>query len=258
MNRIFYFTGTGNSLKIAKDIALKLGDTDLVRISSKNNSYDASGCERVGIIFPVYCSGIPVIMKNFVSKLKIDKNAYIFAVSDFAGEMGGSINMLNTLLDKFNIKLSSDFGIKMPNNCITFFDVDDNEKLEKKLSDETKKIELICNVIKEKKNHSENNSQSSFTKFYQKFQYIVFHPYNWDKNFWVDTNKCIGCSICSKVCPVQNIAMEDKKPSWQHKCEQCMACINLCPKSAIQYKKRTLKRGRYFNPSLKVNDFTLK
>jgi flavodoxin len=32
-NIIFYFTGTGNSLKAAKDIASVLGDTELVFIS---------------------------------------------------------------------------------------------------------------------------------------------------------------------------------------------------------------------------------
>jgi ferredoxin len=45
---------------------------------------------------------------------------------------------------------------------------------------------------------------------------------------------CNGCGTCAKVCPVKNIVMTDKKPVWQHHCENCLACYNWCPVKAIQ------------------------
>ena len=35
-NIIYYFTGTGNSLQIAKCLSAELGDTEIVRICKKN------------------------------------------------------------------------------------------------------------------------------------------------------------------------------------------------------------------------------
>jgi len=59
------------------------------------------------------------------------------------------------------------------------------------------------------------------------------------------------------VCPVGNIRMENKKPVWQHKCEQCLACLHWCPEEAIQCGRRTEGRKRYRNPEVNVKDFML-
>jgi ferredoxin len=53
-----------------------------------------------------------------------------------------------------------------------------------------------------------------------------------DRTFRLNA-KCDGCGICSKVCPVGNIVMKDKKPEWHHRCEHCHACLHWCPKEAI-------------------------
>jgi ferredoxin len=53
-----------------------------------------------------------------------------------------------------------------------------------------------------------------------------------DTSFNIDES-CNGCGSCAKVCPVNNIVMTDKKPVWQHHCENCLACYNWCPVKAI-------------------------
>jgi ferredoxin len=53
-----------------------------------------------------------------------------------------------------------------------------------------------------------------------------------DKSIIVD-EKCKGCGICAKVCPVKNITIVDKKPEFQHHCEMCFACDEWCPNNAI-------------------------
>ena len=53
-----------------------------------------------------------------------------------------------------------------------------------------------------------------------------------DAAFAVD-DRCNGCGLCVRVCPVNNIVIADGRPSWQHRCENCLACTNWCPQEAI-------------------------
>lgn len=52
----------------------------------------------------------------------------------------------------------------------------------------------------------------------------------------VKQNTCIGCGSCARACPMQAIALENKKAkiNIQH-CITCGKCQQLCPKKAICY-----------------------
>ena len=65
------------------------------------------------------------------------------------------------------------------------------------------------------------------------------------KGFYA-TDKCIGCGKCVEECPLNNIHLENKKPVWDNNCTHCTACINHCPAKAIEYKKNTQGKERYF------------
>jgi uncharacterized Fe-S center protein len=75
-----------------------------------------------------------------------------------------------------------------------------------------------------------------------------------DKYYSV-SNDCNKCGICAKVCPVDNIGLDEVgRPYFRHHCEQCVACIQFCPKRAINYKDKTQSRKRYTNPAIKYAD----
>ncbi len=50
------------------------------------------------------------------------------------------------------------------------------------------------------------------------------------------TDKCVGCTACKKVCPVNCISGEVKKPHEidKDKCIKCGACLNTCKFKAIE------------------------
>lgn len=52
--------------------------------------------------------------------------------------------------------------------------------------------------------------------------------------FFIADDKCSGCAICAKTCPANTIVMENNRPRWKTRCEDCNRCINLCPERAIQ------------------------
>ncbi|MDH6365696.1 MinD superfamily P-loop ATPase [Enterococcus sp. PF1-24] len=75
-----------------------------------------------------------------------------------------------------------------------------------------------------------------------------------DKNFNI-SEACTKCGICQKVCPVNNIDVdEERNPVFKHHCEQCLACIQNCPARAINYKDQTQERGRYMHPEMNWKD----
>ena len=92
---IYYFSGTGNSLVVSKDIA-KMIDGRLIPISSviEQETVEPQS-DVVGIVFPVFYAtndcGIPIIVEGFVKKLKNVISKYIFAVCTHGGMPGTTI-----------------------------------------------------------------------------------------------------------------------------------------------------------------------
>ena len=70
--------------------------------------------------------------------------------------------------------------------------------------------------------------------------------------FQADHN-CTGCGICEDVCNCNNIKVEGS-PQWGQRCTQCLACVHYCPEKAIQYGKTTVKKGRYTNPHIRLDE----
>ena len=58
-NLIYCYSGSGNCLDIARNIAKKLGDTDIVMMRTAPAITDAREAERVGFVFPCYAGGLP-------------------------------------------------------------------------------------------------------------------------------------------------------------------------------------------------------
>ena len=62
---IFYFSGTGNCLKVARDLASELGNTELIPVAKAIKDKAKVLVECIGIIYPVYMFGMPLIVKKF-------------------------------------------------------------------------------------------------------------------------------------------------------------------------------------------------
>ena len=77
-----------------------------------------------------------------------------------------------------------------------------------------------------------------------------------DRKFHV-AEQCTACATCEKVCPVNNIRMQDNRPVWLNHCEQCFACVQWCPVEAIEWNGRTQGKPRYHHPAYTANDFFL-
>lgn len=250
---IYYFSGTGNSLYVARKIGEQTNDS-VINIADciKNNKYEFTlKGENLGFIFPAYFFGIPTIIRNFINKVKFDMKEipYTYVIFTCESDIGSADVQIKKQLKRRNIKINYIEQIPMPNNYMLFYDLPDESYQLKKIERSNSKIENVIENIKRK--ISGGYKSNLVLRFITSISYPLYYFGRNTKNFYAD-EKCIGCGLCSNICPVEAISIIDKKPKWiKKKCVYCLACINRCPKSAIQIKGKTKGKRRYVNPILK-------
>lgn len=254
---IYYFSGTGNSLAVAKQICEKLNDCELTPIAGLAGTAGTivPAADRVGIACPVYFAGLPAMVARFAGKLDLANAGYTFAVVTYGGSGAApALRQLDRLLRAGSGRgLDAGFSVKMPGNYVLLYAPPEGEKRDAILAAADGQVATIARQI-----DAGLALPLPFAPF-SGFVHALLYPrflrtvHDADRQFSA-TDACTACGTCVDVCPAGNIELIDKKPSWKHRCELCCACIHLCPVQAIQAGKKTVKRGRYRHPDVKVAD----
>jgi len=243
---IFYFSGTGDSLKVARDIAGKLEDATVIPISTAIKEELNLSAERIGIVFPVHMFGIPPIVSKFIKKINnSNRDKYFFVVTTYGGKLAGTLLQIEKMLKSKGLKLSSSFAVLMNRKKESY------EVWDKRVDDV---VAAIRNKCKNNIDRVKFMDRFILTPILNRIASLLVHKM--DKKFIIN-DKCKGCGTCQKVCPVENIILQNNKPVWRHNCEQCFACFNWCPEQAIHFGKNG-ERYRYNNPFIELKDFPSK
>lgn len=251
-NYIYYFTGTGNSLQIAQDIAKGLGLYEIKKISEYKGERikNVSSNDTLTMVFPAYYGGIPRIINEFLQCLNVDDNIKIYAVTNCNNIPGNTLKIVSTKLAEKNLKLSGGYVIKMPGNYIPMYGANSSEVQKQKFEDEKTAVSHIVSVIKNRETEKIQNNHPLINALFNKLEYKDIEKVpQMDSNFTA-TDKCLSCGKCASLCPVNNIVMKDGKPQWQHHCEMCLSCLQHCPKEAIEFGSKSIGKERYVNPNI--------
>jgi ferredoxin len=242
MTTIFCFTSTGNSLYVAKRIAEKSGG----EIAPMNADPGIINDDVVGFVYPVYFWGLPRMMDRFIKELRIEnKDAYIFAVATYGGAAPGVNNLVRKLLRKKGLDLNYGNYVKLVDNYIPMYKPKDSEGLQEKAE---KRISGIAEAVFRR----EKNRIAPDT-FINPLSFSAMPGEDSDRHFKV-SDACSGCAVCEKICPAQNITIEDGKPVFHHRCEHCMGCLQNCPAVAIDWKEKTKSRARFRKNGVSLNE----
>ena len=281
---IYYFSGTGNSLAVARDIAEKTKGTLISIPAVMDKQSIKTDADNIGIVFPSYMAhlhGIPLIVERFIKKLEDIGSKYIFSICTCGGleNFNGlpTLKKLGKIVKSMGGVLSAEFSIKLPMNTLDYshipFPIDQNQ--ETMFKNCKNKIEVIYQCIANEKKSKYKSIKSLLNwlmspmyLMLQKLYLIELKKYSkepkdanlkyyeliplTDKSIYPN-EKCNGCATCAKVCPVQNIKMIENKPVWQHHCEMCLACVEWCPIKAIHHCWRAEGKD-YHHPNVKLSD----
>jgi ferredoxin len=270
---IFYFSGTGNSKWAAKTLALETGDTlvSIPEVINSDCSFTIEKDEHVGFIFPIHGWRVPNIVKEFLTKLTIKTlgedtshvKHYCFCLVTAGDSIGKAMERFQQQLKSVTVNdalsLKAVCSLIMPESYVGLpgMDVDTKEKELEKKELASKQLKEFSNILKQRP-HKDSNQIWGWNQlirgpipsffsgpvggFFERFLIT-------DKPFHVDNRRCVKCGICANVCPVSDIKGGlGYEPEWLHngKCLTCFSCYHHCPHHAIEFGKRTQKKGQYF------------
>ena len=250
-NIIYCYSGSGNCLDMAKNIAKGLGDTDIVLMRKAPVTTDATSYKRVGFVFPCYGGGLPGDVEKYVKGLKLSRESYKFGVVQYAGYMGCGLYKIDKIV-------GLDYWDKISQHCSCIWLMPHNltlppvsvEKSQKRSEKASARVALAAKQMKKsEKKPPKNAVNAAESAAFGNLNKLI------NKKMSVNSN-CIGCATCVNLCPRENIQIVGGKACIGSNCIGCMSCVEYCPKEAINVGKVTIKRERYHNKNISARDLT--
>ena len=284
---IFYFSGTGNTKWAASKLAAATRE-DLISIAPYMRADDSSHNlaepfilkenERLGFVFPVHGWRVPKLVREFISKMKIQREPsdasaenkakaddslknrpFAYCVCTAGDSIGLTIENLNKVislnpsLQALGItEVSSSYSLIMPESYIglPFMDVDPKEREIRKKENAAQELAVVCEEIFDRKEGISRLVKGPIPWFFTKvvggfFENVLIT----DKRFHVEKDRCVKCGICANVCPIGDIkGGHGEYPVWLHHkdCLTCFTCYHHCPHHAIEFGNQTQKKGQYY------------
>lgn len=252
-NILFYFTGTGNSLSIAKGIQEKIPNTHLIPMKSYEIPPTISSeTQRIGIIYPTYFLDAPEHVLNYIRQLEIPSGVYVFLYTNYGASKGNALYNPYRILEKNGVTVDATFEVALPDNSIIFPTKEDIIPAMLGEAKQQQQKHVLSIQKKEKTNlpvrKIGNHMISQLMKPYCE-SYLGF------KSIQIDKGSCIECGLCEKVCSNQNISKINDHYQAGKECLMCFACIHYCTQRAVSFKRmKTTAPYQYTNPDVNVRE----
>ena len=256
MHTIYYFSGTGSSLRVARQLASAMG-TDLVPMAEAVAQGPApkrpAVAERqcVGLVFPVYAWGLPLVVKRCLRLLPPpDASAYVWAVMTCGDDVGRTDRELRRLLCACGWpEVEAVYSVRMPNTyvCLPGFDVDSPEVARRKREEAERRVaEVIMPALQQRRRGLTDVVPGAWPWLKS---HVLRPLFNWcltnPAHFAVDKKQCNRCGACSRTCPLGAVRPDaEGYPSWERHCTHCLACYHVCRRHAVSYGPFTRGKGQ--------------
>ena len=245
--QIYYFTGTGNSLFIARQVAENINGNLIPIASAVKGEHIITDAQIIGFIFPVYyasnlSSGIPHIVERFLYKLEGIESKYIFAVCTHSGMPGTTLEKVSKICISRGGQLAGGFTVLTYNDApslgeklkkillrkesITQSKGKIQKRHEKILELWNDKLTYISNYINNKK-HGELETRKKITKLiFAPIIYLLMKP--------VFKKRYQKLSNTLHLPFKEMIPLSDRSFYADENCSGCGICVRICPVNNIK------------------------
>ncbi len=231
-----YFSGTGNT----KHCIEKL--TGLLDRTAKAIPLEAANCvEQIDnndtIIFgyPTQFSNAPYIVRNFINKNNLLwRGKKILCVATMGAFSGDGAGCTARLFKKYGAHIIGGVHIKMPDSVC-------DSKLLKKSIEQNR--EIIRQADEKIERIAEQISNGKYPK--DGITLVAHLAGLFGQRLWFYrktlgytdklniSSDCKGCGICTTLCPMNNISIQNGIAVASSNCTMCYRCISQCPEKAI-------------------------
>jgi len=250
---IAYFSATGNSLYVAQKLAAQLDDR-LVSMADSlkagTTTFELADGEPVGLVLPVYFYTVPLLVRQWMSRLRLMGNhkPFVFAVLTCGGQTGQAGRILTRLLLRERLDLQYLASVVLPDNYIPLLTVPEPDRQQQLFLAADQALVMIAGQLNQKKTGDHDANKGSLAPLLTAFAAPLYENGRKTGPFYA-TARCTSCGLCARICPDSIISLPDGKPVWDEPfCTHCLACLHRCPVEAIQYGRRTARKTRYVNP----------
>lgn len=235
---VYYFTGTGNTLTIARQIA---GQTEarLVSIPAQRQKTEIDPqAEMIILVSPVYYGDIPLQVQSFLNRLTQIENSRVLLVLDHSGDPGRAARTAADALAAHGSNLAGTLSVRLPHNAT----LDSDPEALFASAAQTIAAGLAAfmagDPLPEMDSSPVAPTSPGSIPHLTRITGIDADAHLADAihtagQMFTLVGDCHGCGMCFMSCPVDNIVMVEKKPHWLDHCENCLACYSQCPHQAI-------------------------
>lgn len=257
---VFYFTATGNSLYIARQLDPE--PLSIPQLLKKDDAELVFSDETIGIVYPNFGGSQPPVVREFMKRAVL-KTEYLYMVPTFGFRAGTSADTAKELCDSLGLKLSLVRGLFMVDNYLPNFDIASELQMDKKVEAQlaalkediaSRKEEVILMTEEEKEERRRHIAERRAKQAAERGGKPA--PDLSHGKMFVITDVCIGCGTCAKVCPEGDYEIVNGRA--QHNggfCMNCLACVHNCPVNAFRLAvPEKNPEARYRNPGVGLSE----
>lgn len=235
---LYTFSGTGNTLAAADQIALALKRMGIDEVDVESITYppkslpDPVAYDLCGFGYAIHAFNTPKIVLQYTALLpEANKPAFIFKTSGepFALNKASSW-LLVRQLKKLGYDVMTDTHLLMPYNIMFRYP----EALARQMYLHTCSLSKLI-ALRAVQGERDPLHYAWFLRIHSwVFRIQWFGAWLNGPLYRVNKERCVLCGLCVRQCPKANIKITGDAVSFSSKCCMCMRCTMSCPNDAIR------------------------